>query len=99
MKEAVTEHLGEKDLHAPGGQLRNVHVCVLERLNIADRRPAYPFHDQDLGSAVVPVHRRHMDDFGIGKAPLEPGRIGALTAQVHLESQGPLVLLHDFDQV
>ena len=40
-----------------------------------------------------------MDDFGVGKASLEPGRIGALTAQVDLESQGPLVLLHHFDQV
>ena len=98
MEEAVPEHLGEKDLHAPGGQLRNVHAGVLERLHVPDGGAVYALHDQHVRSTVVPVHGRHVDDVGAGKAALQARGVGPLAGQVQFVAERALIFLDDFDQ-
>ena len=64
MEEIVGEHLGEEDLDAVFGQTPDVGSPGLQFLDIADRHAGDALHGQDVGTAVVPVHVRHVKRAG-----------------------------------
>ena len=59
MKEAVAEHLGEKDLDSRARELRNVHALPAQLVHLANRRAVHPLHRHDGARAEVPIHLRH----------------------------------------
>ncbi len=60
MKIAVSENLGEEDLHAFTRELFKVDVCFFKPLHPVDRNAVHPLHHNYVRLAVIPEHFRDL---------------------------------------
>ena len=87
MEKSVAEYLRIKNLHAIGGQLRDVYAQRAQRIHAADGDAVHALHHHHFGGTPVPVHFRYDQQAGIGKVALELAGAGGFAHQIQLVVQ------------
>ena len=87
MKEAVAEHLGKEDLHAPLRQQLHVGPLGLQRLHVGHRDTVDALHHHHAFAAVVGVHLRHVQHRTIFEITPQLNGVGGFPQQVQLVQQ------------
>src|SRR5690606_3892675 len=95
VEEAVSEDLGEKDLHATLGQFFHVCALGLERLHIGNGGAVDALHDQHFGAGVVPVDFRNIDQGGVLEITAQLRGVGGFPLQVQFVKNGLLIVGND----
>ena len=98
VEEVVAEHLGEEDLHAVFREYPDVDVAPAQLVHVVDEHAVDAFHDHHVGTAVVPVHLRHVEQLRPREIALELRRVRRLAHEVELVDDRALVLAHDLDR-
>ena len=98
MKKTVAEHLCKKDFDAALCQQFDIHLFLLQRLNITHRRAIDALADHHLLAGEWPMHFRHINQIPGRKVATQLGGICGFSLQVELAMNNPVVFIDDFDR-
>ena len=94
MKEAVTEHLGEKDGDAVAREFGDVYPGIPQALDLADGYTVHALHHHDLGVAEVPENLRDQHQVQPGHVAAQLRGVGGLPHQIEFVVQIVVELGH-----